>query len=230
VSLNFELVDGDQRRPCLVLSPIEGISKAKQRNLTPIEGSDSDFSKSRARIRILPSISRNLFPAQKLIYIHTQGQDGKTVKNIRCNIRTAPDTQTPLYNNAILCDSTHVHFLTQIYNASQTCPALLDAAILGKQWLRQRGFSSSFTHGGFGSFEWTWFVSYLLRAGGPSGRNVLETAFSSFQLFRGALNSLVIRDRVNDGAVEAFDECGVNVFYKMTPTSYLLVCLIDERC
>jgi U3 small nucleolar RNA-associated protein 22 len=145
------------------------------------------------------------------------------VKSIRCNIRTAPNTPTPLYNNAILSDSTHIHFLTQIYNASQICSALLDAAILGKQWLRQRGFSSSFTHGGFGSFEWTWFVSYLLRDGGPSGRNVLESAFSSFQLFRGALNSLAIRDRVNDGRVEGFDECGVNVFYKMTPTSYLLV-------
>jgi U3 small nucleolar RNA-associated protein 22 len=204
--------------------------KANQHNLTAVDSSDYDFSKSRARIRILPAISRNLFPPQKLLYTQTQGQDGKTVKSIRCNIRTAPDTQTPLYNNAILSDSTHIHFLTQIYNASQTCPSLLDAAILGKQWLRQRGFSSSFARGGFGSFEWTWFVSYLLRAGGPSGRNALEPAFSSFQLFRGALNSFAIRDRVNEGIVEGFDECGVNVFYKMTPMSYMLVRLVDERC
>ena len=193
----------------------------------PRDGSDYDFSKSRARIRILPAISHNLFPPRKLLYTQSQNPDGKLVKNTRCNIRTAPNTPTPLYNNAILADSTQVHFLTEIYNASQACPALVDAVLLGKQWLRLRGFSGSFGRGGFGSFEWAWFVSYLLRNGGPNGRNVLEPAFSSFQLFRGALNSLAIKDRINDGVVEVLDESGVNVFYKMTPTSYKLVCPLD---
>jgi len=192
----------------------------------PGDGGDYDFSKSRARIRILPAISRHLFPAPKLLYTQSQRSDGKLVKNTRCNIRTVPNTPTPLYNNAILADSTHVHFLTQIYNASQVCPALVDAVLLGKQWLRQRGFSGSFGCGGFGSFEWTWFVAYLLGNGGSNGRNVLEPAFSSFQLFRGVLNSLAVKDRINDGAVEVLDESGVNVFYKMTPMSYKLVCLL----
>lgn len=52
---------------------------------------------------------------------------------------------------------------------------------------------------------------------------MLEPAFSSFQLFRGALNSLALKDRINAGVVEGLDESGVNVFYKMTSVSYKLV-------
>lgn len=64
-----------------------------------------------------------------------------------------------------------------------------------------------------------------MRGGGPNGRHVLESGFSSFQLFRGALNSLAMKDRVEGENVVCLDvESGVNVFYKMTPTSYKLVC------
>jgi U3 small nucleolar RNA-associated protein 22 len=85
----------------------------------------------------------------------------------------------------------------------------------------------SYSSGGFGPFEWTWFVSYLLNGGGPTGRNILDPAFSSFQLFRGALNSLMTKDRVEGDHVECVDEeSGVNVFYKMTPASYKLVCCL----
>jgi U3 small nucleolar RNA-associated protein 22 len=93
--------------------------------------------------------------------------------------------------------------------------------------LGQRGFSGSYCGGGFGAFEWTWFVSYLLRTGGPNGRNVLEPTFSSFQLFRGALNSIVMGNRVQGEIVECIDsDSGVNVFYKMTRTSYRLVSIL----
>ena len=106
----------------------------------------------------------------------------------------------------------------------QACPALVDTSLLGRVWLRQRGFSGSLCDGGFGGFEWTWFVSHLLRSGGPNGRHVLDSAFSSFQLFRGALNSLAVDDRIVDEMVKCVDvESGVNVFYKMTPSSYKLV-------
>jgi hypothetical protein len=49
--------------------------------------------------------------------------------------------------------------------------------------------------------------------------------FSSFQLFRGALNSLAMKDRVvGDSSVECIDEeSGMNMFYKMTPMSYKVV-------
>jgi hypothetical protein len=67
-------------------------------------------------------------------------------------------------------------------------------------------------------------VSFLLRSGGPNGRNVLDPAFSSFQLFRGALNALAMTDRVSGDQVECVDvESGVNMFYKMTPMSYRVV-------
>ena len=142
---------------------------------------------------------------------------------------------SPLYNGSILSDSTHLHFLTQLYQSSQACSAYIDAVLLGKVWLRQRGFSGSYSEGGFGSFEWTWFLSYLLRSGGPNNRNVLDVNFSSFQLFRGALNNLVIKDRVVGEVVECIDvESGLNVFYKMSPASFKLVCpflrVFDSSC
>jgi U3 small nucleolar RNA-associated protein 22 len=123
-----------------------------------------------------------------------------------------------------LSDATHFHFLTQLYNSTQTCPALIDASLLGRVWLRQRGFTGSYCDGGFGAFEWTWFISHLLRGGGPNGRNGLDVNFSSFQLFRGALNSLVMQNRIVGENVECVDiESGVNVFFKMTLASYKMV-------
>jgi U3 small nucleolar RNA-associated protein 22 len=176
-----------------------------------------DFTKSKAQIRLLPTISRDLFSRSKL-------------HPLRCNIRAHPNTPTPLYNAAVLSDSTHSHFLTQIYNSTQSCSSLADASLLGRIWLGRRRFSGSYCGGGFGAFEWTWFVSHLLRGGGPNGRPVLDATFSSFQLFRGALNSIVMQDRVQADMVECIDiESGLNVFYKMTPLSYKSVYLCCER-
>jgi U3 small nucleolar RNA-associated protein 22 len=111
-----------------------------------------------------------------------------------------------------------------MYNSGQFCAALIDASLLGRVWLRQRGFTGSYCDGGFGDFEWIWLLSYLLSGGGPNGRNGLDVNFSSFQLFRGALNSLVTKDRIVGEQVECVDsESGVNVFFKMTPASYKLV-------
>jgi U3 small nucleolar RNA-associated protein 22 len=161
-------------------------------------------------IRILPAISSNIFPLEKLSPMHA---------NIRSS--TTPST---IYNASILVDIAYLSSLTQLYQASESCPAFRDATLLGKVWLRQRGFSGSFNQGGFGSFEWTWFLSFLLRTGGPNDRHVLDVKFSSFQLFRGALNSLVMTDRVKEEVVECIDsQAGINVFYKMTPSSYRMV-------
>ena len=70
-------------------------------------------------------------------------------------------------------------------------------------------------------------MSYLLHGGGPNGRNVLDVTFSSFQLFRGALNNLVTKDPIVGDVVACVDvDSGMNVFYKMTPASYKLVCAL----
>jgi U3 small nucleolar RNA-associated protein 22 len=207
--MSFEYLDDDQRRPVLILSSLQGKNLPL---LLTSDGSENDFTKSHARIRLLPSISPNLFPTNKL-------------KPTQANIRTT-SKPSPLYNASIQSDALHLHFLTNLYQSSQLCPSFLDTVLLGKVWLRQRGFTGSYHSGGFGSFEWTWFLSYLLREGGPNGHNALEVNFSSFQLFRGALNNLVIKDRIVEDTVECIDaDSGMNVFYKMTPTSYKLVYL-----
>ena len=53
---------------------------------------------------------------------------------------------------------------------------------------------------------------------------MLDSRFSSFQLFRGALNTLATKSYINGEYVECMDgESGVNVFCKMTIQSYNLV-------
>lgn len=123
-------------------------------------------------------------------------------------------------------DSLHHHFLSHIYNAIQSCTAVIDASLLGRIWLRQRGFTGSYLKGGFGAFEWTWFLVHLVR-GTNNGRDSLSPGLSSFQLFRGALNSLAVTDRVENEEVTCKDtDSGFNVFRKMTPSSYRLVCAL----
>ena len=209
--MSFGYFHDDERSPVLILSSVQG-GTICYLQLTS-DGTECDFSKSHARIRLLPSISRTVFKTSKLL-------------SSRCSIRSSPNTQTPLYNAAIMEDSLHHHFVNYIYNAIQSCAAMIDASLLGRIWLRQRGFTGSYLKGGFGAFEWTWFLSHLIQ-GSNNGRDSLNPGLSSFQLFRGALNSLAVTDRVKNEEIACRDtDSGFNVFRKMTPSSYRLVCTL----
>ena len=120
--------------------------------------------------------------------------------------------------------------------AAVSSPGFRDACLLGRVWLRQRGFTGKKQQGGFGNFEWSAMVALLLGQGGQSSRLVLSTTYDAQQLFRATLHFLAFRDLARQPFVipevnlDPFDCKGVpmffdssrnvNILYKMSPWSY----------
>lgn len=116
--------------------------------------------------------------------------------------------------------------------------AFRDACMLGAVWLRQRGFGSSMTKGGFGQFEWASVISLLMRGGGRAARSVLLSGYSSYQLFKATLQFLATTDLSaspillqssdfqqvpSDNPVFFDGSRGLNLLFKMSPWSYKMV-------
>lgn len=88
---------------------------------------------------------------------------------------------TPRYNASILTDMAYEPLLVYLHTASAVCPKFTEACKLGRLWLRQRGLQEHFGH-----FEFAILMASLLN-GGPSGKRVLLSGYSSYQLFKGTL-------------------------------------------
>lgn len=168
-----------------------------------------------------------LLPTKNAIRI----QHGSTEK-------TVVQPPTPFYNSTLASDVSVSSYLKLQHIASKQSDAFRDACILGRIWLRQRGFGSSIQQGGFGNFEWSTLTALLLKGGGPKGRNVLSPGYSSYQLFKAVVQFLATTDMV--GSPVIYDATGVvipkshnptfydgprgvNVLFKMSPWSYSLL-------
>ncbi|KAG5518153.1 hypothetical protein PMAC_003339 [Pneumocystis sp. 'macacae'] len=158
--LSFQFLNGDELKPIIVISYIED---------------DKPFNhKKEWNIFIIPSISQNIFQSYKLF------QDKSCVTFSNC--------PTPNYNFSILSDCTiRQHHIIQ-HSYLQSCPAFKDASILGKVWLKRRGFTSQKI--GFGSFEWNMIIIYNLQ----QRENQLFQEYSSYHLFKMALNFLTTQN------------------------------------
>lgn len=145
---------------------------------------------------------------------------------------------TPFYNASLRSDCNYESYLKLLHSALKLSDGFRDACILGRVWLRQRGFASEISKGGFGNFEWAALVALLLRGGGPKGRSVLSPGYSSYQMFKAVVQFLSTNDLVaspvvygsadfiaaKSSAPMLYDgHCGQNLLYKMTPSSYYLL-------
>ncbi|TPX30639.1 hypothetical protein SmJEL517_g05826 [Synchytrium microbalum] len=124
--------------------------------------SETDTSSS-FQIRILPCISPSLFPASRLA-------------PSRNSVRSPTSPPTPKYNTSILSESSYISHLNYMYTAIQGTPALMDASILVKVWLRQRGL------GDYG-FLCSVLMAWLVKTG-PSGKGVGGGSLSSYQILK----------------------------------------------
>ncbi|KAI5793911.1 Nrap protein [Peziza echinospora] len=222
-ALHFTLLNGDALRPALIVAP-------------STDGGDFDFSKSKCTIRIIPCITPGTFSLSKLApnrnCVRPSGQADSTSTDTASADILPP---TPSYNSSILADSTYLVHLKLLYSSASQCNAFRDACILGRTWLRQRGFTSDIAFGGFGNFEWSILMSYLMKAGGVKSANVLAAGFSNYQLFKATLQFISSRDlrkdplifNSNSNSLAPSDlpilmdaEHGVNLLFKMTPWSY----------
>lgn len=213
VDVKFGLQDGDSLRPLVILQPAE----------------NSDMP-ARSKIRIITAVDDTLFPITRTLPSKNNIRQGSSAD------KPENEQSTPFYNAALRSEATVALYHKFIYSASRKCEAFRDACILGRTWLRQRGFGSSFQSGGFGGFEWTALMSLLFAGGGPNGKPILLPSYSSYQLFKATIQFLAGRDLreplllftsdvpLPPGGPVLYDgKRGLNLFYKTMPWSYELL-------
>ncbi|KAF7590172.1 hypothetical protein BBP40_003193 [Aspergillus hancockii] len=210
--VKFALQDGDSLRPLVLLEPADSAKEGPK----PM----------RSQIRIITATEDALFPISRTLPMKNNVRQGSTD-------RLEHDEPTPFYNAALRSEATVSHFHRLLYSAAQNCDSFRDACVLGRIWLRQRGFGSSFQSGGFGGFEWTVLMSLLFEGGGLNGKPVLLKSYSSYQLFKATLQFIAGRNLTTplllfaseiscpSGAPMLYDgKRGLNILYKMSPWSY----------
>jgi U3 small nucleolar RNA-associated protein 22 len=217
-TLSFEYLNGNSLHPVLVTNPRPNKLKT-----------DSNFA-----IQIIPAAPESLFVELKL---------RPTKNSIRP--KEAPENTTtalppsPFYNGSLKSDCNIEPYLKLLHSASKQSTGFKDSCILGRIWLRQRGFGSCLSKGGFGHFEWAALTVLLLKGGGPKGHSVLSSGYSSYQMFKAVLQFLSSTDLASnplvfegpsDFMVSKSDipmlydgPRGQNILYKMTPWSYALL-------
>lgn len=211
-----------------VLCPILHIESIQTEN-----PDDLVFFKTKYKINLIPAFPFNIFESKKLL-------PDKNCIRIQSESEELPPT--PLYNSSILMQSSYDYYLKFLYSMKKSTESFREACILGRLWLQQRGFSSTFGGGGFGHFEFAILLSALLHGGGMNGNKILLSGFSSYQLFKGAIKYLATMD-LNSGYLSFSSEIGelipakykadgfnvptifdkntkINVLWKMTIASY----------
>ncbi|KAK7193212.1 nrap protein [Paraphaeosphaeria sporulosa] len=217
--LSFDCLNGNQLQPILVVQPNGS-------------GDNDDFSSSKCRINILLAAPEGVFIDAKLLpkanCIRPKGDDTET------DHKTF--TPTPFYNSSLRSDITITPYLKLLHSSAANCDAFKDACVLGRVWLKQRGFGSSLRKGGFGNFEWAALMALLLQSNSGAGAPPLSSGYSSYQLFKATLQFLARHDLSkkpysiqarditfpkNGLAPVLFDGArGLNILFKMTPWSF----------
>ncbi|KAI5963791.1 UTP22 [Candida pseudojiufengensis] len=211
-----------------ILNPVLNIESIQTENKE-----DLSFFKTKYTINLIAAFPFAIFDGKKLL-------PDKNCIRVSNNIEEQP--ATTLYNSSILTQSSYDYYLKYLYTMKKSTEAFKDACILGRLWLQQRGFGSSFSKGGFGHFEFAILLAALLQGGGVNSNKILLHGFSSYQLFKGAIQYLATMD-LNKGYLSFSSLIGeeipskyksdgfniptifdkntkLNILYKMTTASY----------
>jgi U3 small nucleolar RNA-associated protein 22 len=215
----FDNLNGNPLQPILVIRPAG-------------DGTAHDFSSSKCRIHIIPAVPERIFPANKL----RPNNNCVRPKAPEDELATEKVNPTPFYNASVQADSSVTAYLKLLHSASSKCDAYKDACILGRIWLRQRGFGSNIRNGGFGNFEWGALMALLLQSNSGTGPAPLSSGYSSYQLFKAVLQFLANKDLIKSPYLFQSSDVqspkgepvpilfdgprNLNVLFKMTPWSY----------
>ncbi|KAI4174821.1 MAG: hypothetical protein LQ343_002059 [Gyalolechia ehrenbergii] len=233
-ALSFAYQDDNPLQPILIAEPCKGLAlertTCKPLVNKELDGPNREYTQRPYRIRILLAASSDLFPAMK------------TLPSKACIRQSALDVEetisSTVYNATLRSECCSILSLQQLNESVGQSDAFRDACMLGAIWLRQRGFGSSITRGGFGQFEWASVVASLMRGGGPAGRPLLSRSYSSHQLLKATLHFLSANDLVaspvllqssssqlgpNNGPVFFDGSRGLNLLFKMSPWSYKML-------
>ncbi|KAF1938068.1 pre-rRNA processing protein-like protein Utp22 [Clathrospora elynae] len=217
--LSFDCLNGNQLQPVLVVRPSGN-------------GDADDFSSSKCQINILVVLPEHTFAQSKLLpnsnCVRPKGSEDEAP-----NKTPIP---TPFYNSTLQSDANITAYLKFFHGTASKADAFKDACILGRIWLKQRGFGSQLRKGGFGNFEFVAIMALLLQPNAETGAQSLSSGYSSYQLFKSTLHFLSRGDLTRkpfifqalnitipkaETAPVVFDgPRGQNVLFKMTPWSY----------
>ncbi|KAL6709525.1 U3 snoRNP protein [Coniothyrium glycines] len=217
--LSFENLNGNQLQPILVVRPSG-------------KGDADDFSSSKCFIRILPALPEHTFAQNKLL--PTSNCVRPKESDEEASSKSLP--ATPFYNSTLQSDANVTAYLKLFHGTASKAEAFRDACILGRIWLRQRGFGSHVREGGFGNFEWAAIMTLLLQPNLATDTQSVSSGYSSYQLFKSTLQFLSRGDLTkkpfifqalnitiskSETAPVVFDgPRNQNVLFKMTPWSY----------
>ncbi|CZR57424.1 related to nucleolar RNA-associated protein (NRAP) [Phialocephala subalpina] len=216
--LTFEYLHGNSLQPFLVVRPKLG---------------DNGKNNKGYEIRIIPAAPPSFFLEAKL----RPGKNAIRPKDSQAD-QTTSLPPTPFYNASLQADCNLEPYLKLLHASSKLSGGFKDACVLGRVWLRQRGFSSRLSEGGFGQFEWAALTALLMKGGGPKGHSVLSPGYSSYQMFKALLQYLAANDlttkplyyemenmtNIKSNLPMVYDgPRGQNLLFKMTAWSYRLL-------
>ncbi|OAA54538.1 pre-rRNA processing protein utp22 [Niveomyces insectorum RCEF 264] len=258
LDLAFAYLNDNPLLPVLVATPKKQKKNKKQQSgesgddaEQAEDGASASSSTRRAAtscsIRIIPCCPDGLFPRQKLLA-------NKNCLRLDGASSEAKDLlpPTPFYNATLKADAAYVPYLKLLHQAQKTCPAFVDACLLGRVWLQQRGFGSSLARGGFGAFEWSALIALLLQtarkkrshssSSSSSAAVLLSPSLSSTQIFKAVIQFLAATDfrtkpcvvggptpetgldPLREGTPVLYDAGRqLNLGYKMSPWSAILL-------
>ncbi len=219
-NLAFDLMNGNQLQSVLIVQPSGN-------------GDEDDFSSSKCQIRIVLAIPENTFPQHKLFpnsnCVRPKESEDETSEKVLL--------PTPFYNSTLQADINIIPYLKFLHATATKVESFKDACILGRIWLKQRGFESHIRKGGFGNFEWAAIMNLLLQPNAVTGAQALSSGYSSYQLFKATLQflgrgdltkksfsfqapNITIPKTETNGPVVFDGPRGQNILFKMTYWSY----------
>ena len=117
------------RRRSSTACPVLGLAVPREQ-----QSSTGSSSPSGVVIRLIPAIMSDIFPIERL-----------RIESLRNNVRRKivgtdahPQPATPHYTNDILVDMSPETSLRLVHDIARDCPALSQACVLSKVWLRRR--------------------------------------------------------------------------------------------
>jgi len=214
--LRFRSLHDDPLTPILTVAPLS----------RPTDG-DETKPAPKWYVNIIPCTQADTFAHDKLL-------PSKNCVRSTADEQTVP---TPFYNSTLRANMLVTSYLKLLHESIKSCPAFRDACLLGSTWLRQRGFGSSIADGGIGNFEWSALMACMLQGGGPNGKSLINEGYSSYQLFKGTLQMLAMKDLSKQGLTIGHAANGIkpngdgtpsvwdaarahNLLFKMSPWSY----------
>jgi U3 small nucleolar RNA-associated protein 22 len=216
LSLRYSYQDGDLLRPIIVM-----------------ESTDKATAQQPICIRILTAVEDDVFPIVRTL---PNKNNVQAVGSEDQEQSSDEGKSSPFYNAALRLEMTAIPYQKWLQTCFKKYSSLRDACLLGQTWLRQRGFASSVENGGFGSFEWMLLLGLLFEGGGANGKPILLPSYSSYQIFKAAMQLLAARDMMQPlslftsdvefpagGPVIYDGKRGFNVLFKMSIGSYKLL-------